>query len=116
MPLFSMKRPSRGLRESATTTRYWSLLHAHAHQADPHGHDVRLLLSGGGPPVPVGLPSPVVPVASGTGAVYRCRPILRRRLGVMQASCFIMRRASSNCLRTALTCWVVVPEPRAMRA
>src|SRR6266496_3986766 len=76
------------------------LLHAHAHQADLDCHRLSVLLLRGGAPV----------------AVYLERPSLRRRLGFMPASCFIILRASSNCLTTEFTCCVVVPEPRAMRA
>src|SRR6266511_2297898 len=44
------------------------------------------------------------------------RPMRRSFLGLIPASCFIILRASSNCLISAFTCCVVVPEPRAMRA
>src|SRR6266542_1380982 len=98
------------------------LLHSHAHQADLDCHDLVRSSVGVARPSRCGS---AVPRRAGRrrdsvkqqgDAVYLVIPSLRRRLGLMPASCFIMRRASSNCLRTAFTCWVVVPEPRAMRA
>src|SRR6266516_4420205 len=96
------------------------LLHAHAHKADLHGHRMNVLLLGVARPPGRVCPPPSLPwwrpgLLECTGC-QRPSPIRRRRLGFMPASWRIMRRAWSNCLRTALTCWVVVPEPRATRA